>query len=261
MTEPFERADLVSQRPLPPAPWGVLDVLVAMAMVIGLLIVLILTVSLVAAFEGLDKHPGRALGTGLVATFVFELSLMGVALWFALHRYHLSLRAYGFRGFPRAESYLPLLGVGGAFLILVVYISAASVLHLGRLLPTPNLPKGVFEYKDLTLPAGIEACIFAPFIEESFFRGFVFRGLLGRRIVLSFRGRGWTLSMRFWPAALLSGLLFAAFHGQIGLLVPFTGIGAVFAWIFWRSGALWPNIIAHAGFNTVSFALSLATHH
>ena len=81
-----------------------------------------------------------------------------------------------------------------------------------------------------------------------FFRGFVFAGLI--------RPFG------LYPAMLISGLLFGAFHvsgAESAWLVPaFTAIGALFAWVYWRTGSLWYSVATHFLFNSVSFAILAA---
>lgn len=87
--------------------------------------------------------------------------------------------------------------------------------------------------------------IMAPLGEEIFFRGFVFAGLLR------------PLGLR--AAMVLSGLLFGAFHvtglDTLGLVVPFGVVGMLFAWVYYRTGSLWPTIATHLLFNLVSFVL------
>ncbi len=97
--------------------------------------------------------------------------------------------------------------------------------------------------------AGIAVVLVAPFAEEVFFRGFVFPGLI-RPIGTA-------------GAFVVSGLLFAMFHvtnlDTIGLLIPFTPIGMLFAWLYYRTGTIWTSITAHLVFNLVSFILLAAT--
>jgi membrane protease YdiL (CAAX protease family) len=145
------------------------------------------------------------------------------------------------------------------YVILGLYVAAVTQLHLPRFKPLPNLPQHLLQTKQLILPTIIAACIVAPIVEETFFRGFVFRGILSQRIPASLSRTAPLRRVGFWPAALISGLLFATVHFELGLLIPFTAIGVLFSWMFWRSGSLWPNILAHAGFNAISLTLALTT--
>jgi CAAX protease family protein len=227
---------------LEPVPWGVLSVFVLVCLAAGLFASVLLTAVVIAKFAGLHGHTAQLGATELTATIVFDLCIFGLALLFALSRKGVDLQMYGFRGFPLADLVLPAVGILAIYLILALYVGAVTALHLPRLKPVPNVPEDLLHARNLIVPTMLAACVIAPIVEETFFRGFVFRGLL---------------KINFWTAALASGLLFAVFHGEIGLLIPFTCVGALFAWMFWRTGSLWPNIIAHAGFNTVSLILAL----
>jgi membrane protease YdiL (CAAX protease family) len=73
--------------------------------------------------------------------------------------------------------------------------------------------------------------IIAPFVEESFFRGFLFAG---------FRGRyGWN------KAALLSSAIFAAAHLQPSVLVPTFVLGYVFSYLYQKSNSILPGMLMH----------------
>jgi membrane protease YdiL (CAAX protease family) len=246
---------------LEPAPWGIGSVFIGVFLAITLFASVILTAATVAHLSGVRGHLTQTGAAELIGTVIFELCIFGLALVIALSRRGMDLQIYGFRGFPLGELYLPAIGVLGTYLILAIYVGAVEVLHLPRLRPAPNLPQDLLRARNLVVPTALAACIIAPIVEETFFRGFVFRGLLGARFRLGIFGYGPQIRISFWGAALASGLLFAVFHGEIGLLIPFTCVGALFAWMFWRTGSLWPNIIAHAGFNTVSLALALAVQH
>ena len=79
-----------------------------------------------------------------------------------------------------------------------------------------------------------------PAAEEIFFRGFCFAGLVGR----------WG----FWGAAGASSALFGLAHVDPALIGPAFVSGLVFAWAFWRTGSLWPVVLAHVARNAVALA-------
>jgi membrane protease YdiL (CAAX protease family) len=89
--------------------------------------------------------------------------------------------------------------------------------------------------------------IVGPFVEEVFFRGFLFRQM-----------RKWA-GAPFIVAALLSSLLFGAGHFDQGSSladslmnagVTFLG-GVLLSWLVERWGSIWPGFIVHAGLNVV----------
>ena len=73
--------------------------------------------------------------------------------------------------------------------------------------------------------------VFAPIVEEIFFRGFVFQG---------FRQRyGWVSAM------LLSSVIFAAAHLDPVALIPTFILGCLLAYMYQRSNSIWPGVILH----------------
>jgi membrane protease YdiL (CAAX protease family) len=82
------------------------------------------------------------------------------------------------------------------------------------------------------------AVVMAPLAEETFFRGFVFRGFAE--------------SWGFFPGATVSGAVFSLAHLQLTLFVPLFVLGFGLAWAYRRTGSLWTNITLHAIFNGIS---------
>jgi membrane protease YdiL (CAAX protease family) len=242
---------------LEPAPWGIPSVVLAILLATGMFVSALLTVAVVARALHFSQHSVSEESIGLAATIAFDLCLFIVTLTLALSHPGMTLQKFGVRSFPLRESYMPALAILGMYAILGVYVAAVTQLHLPRFKPLPNIPENLLQDKSLILPTLIAACIVAPIVEETFFRGFVFRGLLSQRIPTGFSKTARSIQLGFWPAAIVSGLLFASVHFEVGLLIPFTAIGVLFAWLFWRSGSLWPNILAHAGFNIISLTLAL----
>jgi membrane protease YdiL (CAAX protease family) len=76
----------------------------------------------------------------------------------------------------------------------------------------------------------------APFAEEYLFRGLLFRAL----------DREWG----GWRAIIGSALLFGVYHPPLSWL-PVTALGVLNAWLFKRTGSLWPCVLAHMAYNTV----------
>jgi membrane protease YdiL (CAAX protease family) len=94
---------------------------------------------------------------------------------------------------------------------------------------------------------GILVVIAAPVSEELFFRGFLFGGLRGRT--------------SFWPAALISGILFGAIHllgGSWEVIPPLAAFGVLLAWLYERTGSLGPPMLMHALQNGIAFAVVTA---
>jgi uncharacterized protein len=94
--------------------------------------------------------------------------------------------------------------------------------------------------------AGLMVMVIAPFVEETFFRGFFYRALRTRYPVLL--------------AALVDGLVFGAIHysgdGADGLLIlpPLAFLGVIFCLVYEKTGTLWATIGLHAFNNAVAFS-------
>lgn len=185
-----------------------------------------------------------SLGARLAAQAMLALSLVGVALYVVRGPGDFGLRAalgrLGMRRFPFSA-------LGTMLLALFVYYVAAVMFSALVLQPEQEDIGG-----DLGLDAGtLEAlaavfliAVVAPFAEELFFRGFLFAGLRRR--------------LSLWPAALISAAVFGGIHAPTGptAVVPLAMLGVVFAWLYERTGSIWPCIIAHALNNGLALAVA-----
>lgn len=90
--------------------------------------------------------------------------------------------------------------------------------------------------------------LLAPFVEEALFRGFVFGCLKEQSRVAAYLASCLLFAfLHVWTFALSSWDL-SYFVLMLQYLVP----GAVFAWVFDRSGTLWPSILLHATVNALA---------
>jgi hypothetical protein len=88
------------------------------------------------------------------------------------------------------------------------------------------------------------AALLAPVCEETAFRGYVQT----------------TLALRVGPvrAIAIAALLFAVMHLDPVRFPALVVLGAMFGWLAWRAGSIWPAIAAHAVNNGVAAGLVLA---
>jgi uncharacterized protein len=96
----------------------------------------------------------------------------------------------------------------------------------------------------------VAAAVVAPFVEELFFRGFLF-GLYRRRQPL-------------WLAYLVSSVLFTILHLEptrmnaaqmAGLAVGVFMLAIILAWVYQHTGSLYPSMLAHAVNNATGLIL------
>lgn len=228
--------------PLARRTWRGRDMLAGLGLLAVSLLLVTLAVAAVHWRSGLDGDEG---GANAVATIAFEGMFGGVVLLLARMR-GLALRDLGF---VRPRRWSPVLVAwGGGYAIIYVYtimlaLLAALGLDVGRFEQGNPMPGDPRSSVALLLLFGVAVLVVAPVAEELFFRGLLYRGLRGY----------WRLA----PSLALSGLAFGVFHLNPSVMLPFTAIGALFAWANERSGSLWTSILAHAAFNGVSFAVSL----
>ena len=75
--------------------------------------------------------------------------------------------------------------------------------------------------------------------------------------------RGWVLTAlrtrhRTGFALFLSGLLFALVHLDPVRFTAVLALGALFAWLAWRAGSVWPAVVAHLVNNSLGVAMSVS---
>lgn len=164
---------------------------------------------------------------------LWELVLILPAWWFSVRKYHLPWSALGLRKFEFTS-----LAVGCGLMVLsycfnFFYSLTSSVLGFRTEIDI----SGLFNDVSSPWPILFAGVIVAPFVEEVFFRGFVFAGLRGKY--------GWV------PAALISAGLFALVHLQPVSFLPIFLMGMIFAYLYQRSNSIWPGLIMHLTTNTL----------
>jgi membrane protease YdiL (CAAX protease family) len=226
-----------------PKPWGLPAVLLALALPVLLWGSALAIAISTGAQEDLTQSE---VITSLVFTIFLDAGLVGLAAGFSLWRYHLGWGELGLRRFDRSFWWLPLVAAAAAHVGVLVY--ALVLIVLGAEAPRQEGLEELFQSRAVLPLAGVATLLAAPVAEEIFFRGFIFPGLL--------RPFGLVGAMA------ASGFLFGAFHvtgtDTVALVLPFGLIGMLFAWIYYRTGSLWPSIATHLLFNLVSFVLLAA---
>lgn len=100
----------------------------------------------------------------------------------------------------------------------------------------------------------ITGSVFAPFVEELFFRGFIF-GTLRRqhRLPIAYVSSGLLFSLLHVNPQSMNGLQ------SLGLVAAVIGLGTLLAWTYQRQASLFPSMIAHAVNNAVVLTALYAT--
>lgn len=223
------------------APWGLVDIVLAIATVIGLTLLLMLPVGVAIAFsdrggDGLSTEALLALG------YLQEIVMAGTAVLFSIGRHHGRWADLGLRLPKQGGLWIPVVTFLGAGTIMFLYLAFLEVVGYGDV--EGNVPSDFFDSVAMAVAAGALLVGLAPVMEEIFFRGFLFGGLWGR----------WG----FMWAAGASGLIFALFHINPVIYVPIAGIGFLFAWSYAYTGSLLTSIAAHLAYNSFVYALAVS---
>lgn len=195
-----------------------------------------------ATAAGADVR-GGAPGVAIATTFTQDAAFIAVAWLLTAGLGPVSPRDFGLIA-------LPLRTFAGWTIAAVAAWYAFAVLYAAVLEPRGEQDTldalGANESLGLLISSTLLVVLIAPFIEEIFFRGFVYRALRNRF------GR--------WTAAAIVGALFGAIHysgpDTLALLVPLAVLGAVFCLLYERTGSLYPAIALHIVNNAVALAVT-----
>ena len=156
---------------------------------------------------------------------------------------------------PPPEPFLKRYGLLDLQLIPAMLMGAAGGLALGMLargyqLLLLHLPatqeimhkaqQTMAENPDLRTSYFVMAVFFAPFAEEFLFRGLLFRAL----------DREWQGKWHGWLPVLASAAFFAIYHQPLAWL-PVGLLGVTNAWLFKKTGKLYPCVLLHMIYNAV----------
>ena len=182
----------------------------------------------------------------LVAMLMLQLALPATAWYFAVNRKKARWASLGFTRKPVFKDLFWALAVLiaelGAQIVYYVILQAAGV-------DTENLSRGPLVDAGLEYLIGtaVLALIFAPLLEELFFRGFMFAGLAGR----------WG---PYW-AALASALLFMGAHLEPIRFPPLFVLGLLLAWLYHRTRSLWSPILVHLMNNAIAVGVMISDRY
>jgi hypothetical protein len=177
-----------------------------------------------------------------ILLLILESALIFPVWLFTVQKYGVGWKKLGFRSFD------PLAGCGRAVLLLVVSflinaLWAGFLVPFGLRVQPEVLPMFGGGLAGLTI-AWLAAGVAAPLVEETFFRGFLLPALLQH--------------YRFWPAALIDGLVFASIHFTPTAIVPLFVLGVLLCVLYRATNSIWPSIILHAIMNTLAVLVAYA---
>ncbi len=214
---------------IPSGGWGPTQVFLA---VLAVLVLVTIEAGVVSIFDpDLDS-----LGATLGVQALLAVTLIAVALAFATRSTSLTsaLGELGLRRFARSALGLAAVAYVAYLIFAVIY---SAFVHPEQEDITRDL--GFDEGGIGAFVAGALIVAAAPLSEEIFFRGFMFGGLRRR--------------LPMWAAAVIAGAVFGLLHytgpDSIGVVPQLAVLGVLLAWLYERTGSLWPPIILHVANN------------
>lgn len=234
---------------LPPSPWTGRDLGAALLLLLLGYAGVIVVITIVALNVGDPEVDSNAALAAALATLGFSIWLGAIVLILATRR-NLTLGQIGFRSLSGWSALWPLGTWIGGMLIVFAYGIGVLLLEevtgndLSRLAEGNPLPDTEAMTDQVWFVLGLSVVFAAPLGEELFFRGLVFRAIQSRWGLLA--------------GMVISGLLFSLVHFNVSVVLPFWGIGILFAYAYHRSGSLWTPVVAHAIFNGVSFLATVS---
>jgi membrane protease YdiL (CAAX protease family) len=238
-------------------PWTIADMALGAAVAIGVFVAIVIAIVIgtiliigpdtlsqlstsdIAEMIALLNSEGLLnawMGLLLAAMIVGEAGMPFGAWLFGMRKYRCSWQSLGFRSFKLWRG----LALSAAVVGLGILISYLYELLLGgaEIQASNDMYTALTDSGFGIATVAITAVIIAPFAEETFFRGFLFAGISKR----------WGYS---W-GVIVSGALFAVAHIGSGGLVPIFILGMLLAWLYIKTGSLWPCIFAHFAYNSLA---------
>lgn len=228
--DPAETAPAVIEEAPRGTPWDGRDLLVTLLAGGGLGLVLAAAVFIPLAAS--EWRPSTAAQLALVSLMLYG-SVCGFGWWFAIKRHRASLGDAGFRWVGLGPVLLMIPGAIGLMILNGLILFATDLLAGG----VPTAQDQVLGGEDI-LPFAdliwllVAAVLIAPFAEEFFFRGLLYRYVRARKTIL--------------VATLVSSAAFAVAHFVPVLIPSYFVFGLAEAFVAERYGSLYPSIALHA---------------
>ena len=214
--------------------WKISDILIVLALTFVLLPLVSYTLGHYSLFLNIRKIPAPY--SGLIAFLIQDTLLLLFVCLFTIWRYKAKFSDFGFRPIKAADALV--YGLGGLLLCFVLIFFVALIFSMigipgfsgqgNEVIISELFGKSLL---GLVL-AFVITGIFVPFVEELFFRGFLFKGLKNYISPLA--------------SAIITSIIFASAHLSLTIAGPIFIIGLVLCWLYQKNDNIWPGIVLHA---------------
>ncbi len=180
-----------------------------------------------------------------VSIHLMALAIIAVVWRLGLYRRPAPWRLLGMNtiNYPVVQAGLMAVGALGASLLFTVIYASVVDLFSSDLLSPPDIGAEIAFPGAAVFFTFQAVAVVTPLTEEMFFRVFVFSGLIPRFGLVK--------------AMVLSAVVFSVFHLTLGVLIPVFVTGLLLAFLYHKTGSIWPCVLAHAGQNALAVALEV----
>lgn len=201
---------------------------------------------LLIALKGSETATPPVTLTGLILSFTAQNAVLILLALFLLWVQRIEIGRLGWMG-VRGRDLLQWVVAMTSSTILVTLVVNGIYESFFNKEPTPQVALELLSGEGtsfaIKMVIAIAAVVVAPLVEEIYFRGVIFRGLVP------------LVGLRLAVAG--SALLFAIVHGSLCSLLPLSVVGAILALAYWRSRTLWLPILMHSCFNLCSVSIAI----
>lgn len=218
--------------------WGIGDMVLASAISLGAFGVFFLAIGGVSTVNRWDDNLSRLAWLAAISESVLLISVWLIVV----KKYRLSWRAVGVR-LPSGGGTFLLAAAAllGSLAFTSAYAFIVSGLGFDALVPEP-LPAGLAGDGAVVALTALALGAWVPFVEEVFFRGFLFAGLAAR--------------YGLYVGVAMSAVLFALVHFSPATIIPIFVTGALFALVYHTTKSIWIPIAAHSAQNILALLAS-----
>ena len=222
----------------PKPPWTVGDMALACAICLGAFGVFLLAVGGLSLADRPNADLSRFAWLAAIAE-----SVLVVSVWLIIaKKYSLPWSVVGVRLPSRGSAFaLSAAALLGSLTFTGAYSLVVSALELDALTPEP-LPAELAGEGVAMLITAIALCVWVPFVEEIFFRGFLFAGIAAR--------------FGLYAGVTVSAILFALVHFSLATIIPIFVTGMLFALVYRATKSIWIPIVAHSAQNLIALIAS-----
>lgn len=220
-------------------PWTIRDVVISIAVVTATMLV----IAIILSQNQTDSKPTNS---GFITTLIIGLMSLILVMppWLlGIRKYRATWETLGFtRPKLRWSMVLPWPILLFSLILNVLYVTLVTAFGIDTLLP-PKIPietlgEGFYKFTNIFIIG-----IVGPMAEEIFFRGFILSALLRYMGPLK--------------ALTVASAIFAAQHGNLGMIIPVFMSGLLLSWLYLKTRSIWPPFTVHVSQNLIAVSLVL----